>query len=357
MKVNGKNYTAVWMEGSAVCMIDQRLLPHQFKIIRLKTYLETAEAIRNMTVRGAGSIGAAAAYGAAQVVLQAKGAGFRSKWRKGFSILRKTRPTARDLFYGIEKIEEAVAGTSHPEEAGRAARIAADAVSDKYVAAGARIGALGNSLIKSGDRILTHCNAGWLGLQDWGSALAPIYAAKRAGKKIFVYVDETRPRLQGMKLTAWELKQEEVDFAIIPDNAAGHYMKLGLVDLAIVGADRIAMNGDAANKIGTYEKAVLARENHVPFYVAAPVSTVDRNCPHGDRIPIEERSEDEMLFTEGLDRRGKRATVRIAPAGVRALNPSFDVTPAKYITKIITDRGMVRPSAVKSLFKSGTGCA
>lgn len=350
MKVNGKNYTAVWMEKGTVKMIDQRLLPHEFKIVSFKTYAATAEAIRNMTVRGAGSIGAAAAFGAAQVVRSASGKNFRSAWKKGFDVIRRTRPTARDLFSAVEIIEATAASCEDPHEAAKQALDAAEAVSQEYIAAGEKIGALGNRLIPNNARILTHCNAGWLGLQDWGSALAPIYAAHRAGKKVFVYVDETRPRLQGMRLTAWELKQEGIPFAIIPDNAAGHYMRLGEIDLAIVGADRIAMNGDAANKIGTYEKAVLAHENDIPFYVAAPRFTIDRRCPEGSRIPIEEREQEEVLYADGLLKNGRKERIYLAPKGVKALNPAFDVTPAKYISGIITDLGVVPSTKLKSIF-------
>jgi methylthioribose-1-phosphate isomerase len=357
MKVHGRNFVAVWMEKRGVRMIDQRLLPHSFKVITLKNHRQSAEAIRNMTVRGAGSIGAAAGYAAAQAVMENREKNFKAAWRKGFELIRKTRPTARDLFYAVEKIEAAVRGCRDPDEAAEIAQETAEAISHGYIEAGKRVGEFGNRLIKSGDRILTHCNAGWLGLQDWGSALAPIYAAHRAGKKIFVYVDETRPRLQGMKLTAWELQQEGVPFAIIPDNAAGHFMRLGKIDLAIVGADRIAMNGDAANKIGTYEKAVLAKENGVPFYVAAPLSTIDRKCARGDLIPIEERGEEEVLLAEGLTRAGRWETVRLAPAGVKALNPAFDVTPAKYITRIITDKGIVAPGKIGKLFNLKMGAS
>ncbi len=350
MKVNGKNYTAVWMKNGVVYMIDQRLLPHEFKIIRLKNYLETAEAIRNMTVRGAGSIGAAAAYASVQVVQKARQNRFAADLQKGFDVIRKTRPTARDLFNAIETIEAEVKTCDNPSDALKKAEKAAHSISNDYISAGKKIGELGDKLIKNGMNILTHCNAGWLGLQDWGSALAPIYTAHRAGKKIFVYADETRPRLQGMRLTAWELKQEGVPFAVIPDNAAGHYMKLGMIDMVIVGADRIAINGDAANKIGTYEKAVLAKENNVPFYVAAPRFTIDRKCKNGNSIPIEERGEEEMLYMDGMTRKNKKETICIAPKGVKALNPAFDVTPAKYITGIITDLGIRKPTEIASLF-------
>jgi S-methyl-5-thioribose-1-phosphate isomerase len=225
----------------------------------------------------------------------------------------------------------------------------AQAVSDGYAKAGEAIGKAGNRLLKDGCRVLTHCNAGWLALLDWGSALAPVYFATREKKKIFVYVDETRPRLQGARLTSWELLNEGVEHAIIPDNAAGHFMRMKRVDIVITGADRIARNGDSANKIGTYEKAVLAKENNIPFYIAAPLSTFDLKCKSGDDIVIEERPEEEVLFAEGTLDSGDAGRVRLAPAKARALNPAFDVTPAKYITGIITPRGVIKPHEVLSL--------
>ncbi len=197
--------------------------------------------------------------------------------------------------------------------------------------------------------MLTHCNAGWLAFTDWGTALSPVYAARRMGKAVFVWVDETRPRLQGARLTAWELAGEGVDHRVIPDNAAGHFMRQGEVDLVIVGADRIAFNGDAANKIGTYEKAVLARDNGIPFYVAAPLSTVDLRCADGGAIPIEERGEEEVLNAEGPDAEGIMRTIRLAAPGARARNPGFDVTPARLITGIITEKGVVTPRDLPAL--------
>jgi len=187
---------------------------------------------------------------------------------------------------------------------------------------------------------LTHCNAGWLAFVDWGSALSPIYSAKRKGKEVFVFVDETRPRLQGARLTAWELENENIPHAIIADNAAGYYMKKEEINLVITGADRIAANGDTANKIGTYEKAVLAKENNIPFYIAAPTSTIDINCPSGDDIPIEERDESEVLEIKG---------VRVANPKSHAKNPAFDITPAEYITGIITEKGIIKPNEINSL--------
>jgi methylthioribose-1-phosphate isomerase len=328
VRIGGKNkwFTAVWPEGKTVKMIDQTLLPHKFRIASFKNHHETAKAIKEMVVRGAGSIGAAAAFGAAQAVMEGKA-------KKGFEELRNTRPTARDLFWAIERMEKAVKGKIGVE-AKKAAVKEANEISSEYVENGRLIGEHGSVLLHDGARVLTHCNAGWLAMQDWGSALAPIYWAKREGNRIFVFADETRPRLQGARLTAWELANEGIGHKIIADNAAGHFMQRGEVDICIVGADRIARNGDIANKIGTYEKAVLAKENGIPFYVAAPLSTIDLKCKKGADIKIEERSEKEVLFIEGK---------RIANEKSGALNPAFDVTPAKYIKGIITEEGIIRP--------------
>ncbi len=349
MKVNGKHYTAVWMEKNVVYMIDQRRLPHTFRVIKLFQSEETAEAIRNMTIRGAGSIGAAAGFGAAQAALEAASSksSFLTTFQKKITVLRKTRPTAQDLFHALDRVTAVVKPiATDPVVAATLARVAAEDLSDEYVANGEKIANLGEKLIPDNSVILTHCNAGWLALQDWGSALAPIYAAHRRGKRIRVLVDETRPRLQGMKLTAWELKEEGVPFDIIPDNAAGYYMRKGMVTLAITGADRIAANGDAANKIGTYEKALCAKESGIPFYIAAPETTFDFACKSGDSIPIEEREIEEVLTIEGRDKKGKMTSVSPAPFGVSALNPAFDITPAKLITSFITNRGIIKPSRI-----------
>ena len=307
------------MDGDVVTVIDQKALPQKFKTIVIKDYLEMASAISDMTVRGAPTIGAAAAYGMALA------------WKAGENLdkaakaIKATRPTAHDLFYAVDQMLS--------KRKGDLAK-AADAYADGIVSMCKLIGEHGAPLIEDGFRVLTHCNAGALATVDFGTALAPMRVAHRAGRKFFVYVDETRPRLQGAKLTAWELLNEGIDHAIIADNAAGHYMSRGKVDIVIVGADRIASNGDFANKIGTYEKAVLAKENGVPFYVAAPVSTFDLSLASGSEIVIEERSQDEVLVVDGR---------RVAPEGCRALNPAFDVTPAKYVAGFITEKGIVKP--------------
>lgn len=326
MKVRGKNYRAVWMEGRNVIVVNQPLLPHRFGLLRLRNYRETANAIRTMIVRGAGTIGAAAAYGLAQAALE--GADIKTAYRT----LLETRPTAADLKHALDMVR------AHLDDpVAEAERIA-----DEYAERGKRIGEVGLPLIKSGSRVLTHCNAGWLALVDWGSAPAPIYLAHRKGRKVFVWVDETRPRNQGSNLTSWEFLQEGVPHKIITDNAGGLFMRRGEVDLCIVGADRIAANGDVANKIGTYQKAVLAKENGIPFYVAAPSSTIDWKCRSGESIPIEERNEDEVHYIYEGTRR-----IRVSPKGARAANPAFDVTPARYITGIITEQGIFKPSEIR----------
>jgi S-methyl-5-thioribose-1-phosphate isomerase len=355
MKVRGTGYRAVWMEGRDVVAVNQRLLPRRFSLLRLRTYRETADAIRTMVVRGAGTIGAAAGYGLAQAVLEGV------DLRKAHRTLLGTRPTAVDLKHALDRVLDAARPAVAPYRvvgrvgpAGRpfvrnradakAAVAEAERIADEYVERMKRIGELGLPLVRRGCRVLTHCNAGWLAIVDWGSATAPIYLAHRKGRKVFVWVDETRPRCQGANLTSWELLQEGVPHKVITDNAGGFYMQQGEVDLCIVGADRIAANGDVANKIGTYQKAVLAYENGIPFYVAAPTSTIDLKCPTGAAIPIEERDEDEVHYVyEGARR------VRVSPKGARAANPAFDVTPARYITGIITEQGIVKPGEVKRL--------
>jgi len=305
-------------------VIDQRLLPGRLKIVAIRTYREMAAAISDMTVRGAPTIGACAAYGMALAWLR------KEDLSKAARAIKSTRPTAHDLFFAVDHM------LSHREE--DLVRVA-DKYSDSIVSMCRKIGTNGAKLIRSGDRILTHCNAGALATVDFGTALAPMRVAHRAGKDIFVYVDETRPRLQGAKLTAWELANEGIRHAIIADNAAGHYMK-DSVDLVIVGADRIVRNGDFANKIGTYSKAVLAKENGVPFYVAAPVSTFDLSTRKGEDIVIEERSEDEVLCV---------GDCRIAPEASGALNPCFDVTPSRYVKGFITEKGVIRPQQVAKM--------
>ena len=356
VKVAGKNYRAVWMTGRQVRVINQPLLPHRFQVISLADHRQTAEAIRTMIIRGAGTIGATAGYALAQACLEAPAQRPREYIRTAYDLILKTRPTAADLKHALDRVIAAIEPLLQSSPAApplarirSAAMQEAQAIADDYVVATRKIAGFGERLIKPRrrhpqTRVLTHCNAGWLAIVDWGSALAPIYLAHRRGRKVFVWVDETRPRNQGANLTSWELLQEKIPHAIIADNAAGFYMRRGEVDLVITGADRIAANGDAANKIGTYEKAVLAKENGIPFYIAAPTATIDLTCPNGDAIPIEERSEDEVHYLTGSDPRGRRERIRITARGARARNPAFDVTPARYITAIITERGVVKPN-------------
>ena len=321
----------VWLEDGRVKLIDQRYLPFELRVYEAKTFEEVAVAIEDMVVRGAPAIGATAAYGMAQAGLQGldlKAVGER---------FRKTRPTGQDLFYAIEYMLKA---SSTKEDLVQAAERYAQEDIDRC----RKIGEHGATLIRNGTRILTHCNAGALAAVDYGTVMAPMRVAKENGRRFFVYVDETRPRLQGARLTAWELLNEGIDHAIITDGAAGHFLGRGEVDLVLVGADRIAANGDTANKIGTYAKAVVAKENGVPFYVAAPTSTIDFDLPSGAKIPIEERSPQEVLHLDGRP---------IAPKESPARNPAFDVTPAKYITGIITETGILKPAQLRTLGKSG----
>ncbi|MBI1987610.1 MAG: S-methyl-5-thioribose-1-phosphate isomerase [Nitrospinae bacterium] len=345
MKVQGVHYRTVWMEGPVVKMINQPPIPHRFEIVEMEHHERTAQAIQTMVVRGAGAIGATGGYGMAQVALEAPEKGFWEYIQRGAQTLRSTRPTAQNLFYAIDRVlAEIERHRDDPRLAREAAVAMAQTIADEDASACQRIGEYGEQLIRSGMHLSTHCNAGWLAFVDWGTALSPMYAAARQGKKVFVYVDETRPRCQGSRLTAWELGQEGIPYAIIADNATGYYMKTGQIEMVIVGSDRIAANGDVANKIGTYTKAVLARENGIPFYVAAPTTTIDPNCPSGDQIPIEERSQEEVLYAWGWSQRGEFERVRTSPEGGAARNPAFDVTPARYIQGIITEQGIVEAS-------------
>ena len=346
MNVGGKHYRTIWMEGSSVFMIDQNALPFEFKIYEAKNYRDTCHTIRTMVTRGAGAIGAAAGFAMAQAFLagskhlDVKSTGFLSFVESARKEIEATRPTARNLFYATERVY--AAGLKSVEEALQEAQL----LSNENIADAKQIGEYGSKLIKNGSRILTHCNAGWLGFVDYGSALAPLYIAKQQGKEFFVFADETRPRNQGARLTAWELQNEGIPHTIVPDNAGAYLMSRGMIDFVIVGADRIAANGDAANKIGTFEKAIVAKEFGIPFYVAAPFSTIDFSLSDGTQIPIEERSEDEVLSYSGPDSEGVMRTIRMASPGSHALNPAFDVTPARFITGFITEKGIIKPDEI-----------
>lgn len=335
MKVNGKDYRTVWMEGSDVYLIEQNLLPFEFRIYKARTYKDTCNAIKTMLVRGAGAIGAAAGFAMAQAVMEAVN-DFNDFIIRAKKEIEDTRPTAQNLFYAVNRVYNA-ALISKEDAISEAQNIA-----DEDAASSRKIGEYGNALINDGMHILTHCNAGWLAFVNYGTALSPIYTAHRSGKNVFVYVDETRPRSQGARLTAWELKNENVPHSIVPDNAGAYLMSKGDVNMVIVGADRIAANGDVANKIGTFEKAIIAKEFNVPFYVAAPTSTIDMNCPSGKNIPIEQRNMNEVLYQTGMGKDNNLHEVLVCSPGSEAINPAFDVTPAKYITGIITEKGIIK---------------
>ncbi|MCI4342491.1 MAG: S-methyl-5-thioribose-1-phosphate isomerase [Thermoplasmata archaeon] len=313
---------ALWYSRGVLSVLDQRALPGRARVVRLRTLAATAEAIRTLTVRGAPSIGVAAAYG---MVLGKKEGGYSPA--RAARQLGATRPTAYDLFVGIETVRAAWVAGKDVEAAANAYRL-------RIVEECHRIGMVGAPLFAKTRRVLTHCNAGALATVEWGTALAPLRVAHDRGARLFVWVDETRPLLQGARLTAWELAREHIPHAVIADNAAGHFFSTGQVDAVIVGADRIARNGDFANKIGTYEKAVLAREHQIPFYVAAPWSTFDARRATGASIPVEERDPEEVATLAGR---------RITPRSSPARNPAFDVTPARYVTAFITPDGIVRP--------------
>jgi S-methyl-5-thioribose-1-phosphate isomerase len=345
MNVNGVPTRTVWWEDGRVHLINQPLLPHRFECLALEDHLQTAQAIRNMIVRGAGAIGATGGFAMAQAVLAAPDVGFHAAVSEAAELVSNTRPTAQNLFYAIERVLRAVeAEGDNLSRAREAALACAQDIADDDAACCKAIGEHGLAILPKGAKVSTHCNAGWLAFVDWGSALSPIYAAQRAGRAPFVWVDETRPRGQGARLTAWELSQEGVAHAVIPDNATGHFMQRGEIDLVIVGSDRIAANGDVANKIGTYSSAIVAKANGIPFYVAAPTTTIDMDCPTGENIPIEERDQDEVLYTWGWSDDGHFLRVRTAPEASTARNPAFDVTPAKLIAGIITEKGIVSAS-------------
>ena len=312
MIIKGKEWRSLWFENGEIKFIDQRKLPYKLELYVAKNVKECAYAIKEMVVRGAPAIGAAAVYG---MVLGKDNIG------KASEILCKTRPTAHDLFYAVDYMKNKIKNNEDP-------LFAANNYVEDIIERCKRIGINGEKIIKNNMKILTHCNAGALATVDYGTALAPFRIAHRNGKKIFVYVDETRPRMQGL-LTDWELEQENIPHVVIADNAAGHFIKNGDVDMVITGADRIASNGDFANKIGTYEKAVIAKENNIPFYVAAPISTFDKKIKNGSQIKIEERESKELTRINNKT---------IMPQWTKVRNPAFDVTPSKYVTGYITEK-------------------
>jgi S-methyl-5-thioribose-1-phosphate isomerase len=353
IRIDGEeeDYHTLWREEGSVKMIDQRKLPHKFRILESKNHKETVKAIKDMVTRGAGAIGCAAGYGMAQAAIEASEmplSDFINYLQEAAKKLGNTRPTAVNLFHAIDRCLKAGNGGCIENRVKKIIE-EADLIVDEDLKASREIGRLGSDLIKDGQGILTHCNAGALAFIDYGTALSPIRFANNQGKSLHVWVDETRPRCQGARLTAWELEQEGIPYSLIVDNAAGYYMRRGEVDLVIVGADRVCSTGDVANKIGTYEKAVLAKENNIPFFVAAPEMTFDLNSPMGEYIEIEERSDEEVKFMWGLDEEGKETRVRIASIGSNARNPGFDITPARYITAFITEKGIIYPPFQKSI--------
>ena len=360
MNVDGRPYRTLWPteDGRAIEVIDQTLLPHRFATRRIADLGSAVEAIKTMVVRGAPLIGATAAYGLA---LALKDAADDAALESAYRALLASRPTAVNLRWALDDVRGRVRPLPPRDRAAVAWARAAE-ICEEDVALNRSIGEAGFPLIEAAYRrhgrvvnVLTHCNAGWLATVDWGTATAPIYAAHDRGVPVHVFVDETRPRNQGAALTAYELGQHGVPHTLIADNAGGHLMQHGQIDLCIVGADRITSRGDAANKIGTYLKALAARANHVPFYVAAPHTTIDWTIENGLDIEIEERSADEVTHITGRLADGRIARVALAPPGTHAANPAFDVTPAELIEALITDRGLCPATkpALAALFERG----
>jgi len=335
--------TIQWIDG-AVVMIDQRRLPLEEKYVTCRSFEEVAAAIRDMTIRGAPAIGVAAAMGVALGALHAADDGLDAQMEKICATLAATRPTAVNLFWAIDRMKRVYASVAGRPIAEIRRRLVEEAlaVREEDIAICRAIGRHGAALVPDGKTVLTHCNAGALATAGYGTALGVIRAAREAGKRIDVFADETRPFLQGARLTVWELQQDGIPVTLITDNMAGHFLKSGRIGCVVVGADRIAGNGDVANKVGTYTVAVLAKENGVPFFVAAPISTLDLSLASGAAIPIEQRAADEVTHVFGT---------RIAPKGTAVENPAFDVTPARYVAAIITEKGVARAPYEESLKK------
>lgn len=351
MQIDGAPFRTIWsVSNKAVEIIDQTRLPHVFATLRLHTMTDAERAIRDMQVRGAPLIGVTAAYG---VALAMQNNASDAALADACDVLLASRPTAVNLRWSVERMRALLSPLSENERTTAAWQEAAR-ISDEDVAINAAIGRHGGEIIHAIHQrknatvnILTHCNAGWLATVDWGTALAPVYNAFDAGIQLHVWVDETRPRNQGASLTAWELGRHGVPHTVIVDNAGGHLMQHGMVDIAIVGADRVTSRGDVCNKIGTYLKALAAHDNGVPFYVALPTPTIDWTLLDGVReIPIEERAEQEVTHISGLCEDGQVRTVQITPSGSRAANYGFDVTPARMVTGLITEHGVVTADAV-----------
>ena len=363
MKVDGTHYRTIWVSPdseSTVEIIDQRQLPHRFVTVSLEDVDAAYRAIKDMLVRGAGLIGATAGYGMYLAAMRADDKRILEELEKAGSRLKSARPTARNLGWAVDRVLAAVAQLDSASAIRHTALATATTIADEDADFCRMIGEHGKSLIaniaaaKPGQQvnILTHCNAGWLAFVDYGSATAPIYAARDMGIDLHVWVDETRPWNQGSRLTCWELAQEGISHTLITDNAGGHLMQRGKVDMVIVGSDRTTRTGDVANKIGTYLKALAAADNEIPFYVALPSSTFDWQLAHGTDIEIEIRSGDEITTITGLTKNGTMESVKLAPDGVEAANYGFDVTPARLVSGLITERGIVaaEESAIEKLF-------
>lgn len=331
--------TIQWTPDGVV-MIDQTRLPHEEAFVTCRTYLEVADAIRKMVIRGAPALGVAAAMGVALGALRSED--LETDMPRICDTLAKTRPTAVNLFWGIDRMRVLYLSMRHAPIEEIRARLVAEAqkIRAEDIAINEAIGRNGAPLVPDGKTVLTHCNAGALATAGFGTALGVVRAAVQMGKHIDVFADETRPFLQGARLTAWELQRDGIETTLITDNMAGHFLKSGRIGCVVVGADRIAGNGDVANKVGTYGLAVLAKENNVPFYVAAPISTLDLSLASGDAIPIEERAANEVTHVQG---------VPVAPVGIQVANPAFDVTPNRYVSAIITERGVARAPYIDSL--------
>jgi methylthioribose-1-phosphate isomerase len=364
MNVNGQHTRSIWLEpdGWSVGAIDQTVLPHRYATLRLTTLDDAARAIRTMQLRGAPLIGAAAAYG---LCLALRADASDESLERACAALAATRPTAINLKWALDQVSAAVRNRPRPERVAAAYRRAAE-ICDQDVAINRAIGRHGLTLIEAAAarkpgkpvNVLTHCNAGWLATVDWGTATAPIYMAHDSGVPVHVWVDETRPRNQGAALTAWELGMHGVPHTVIADNTGGHLMQHGMVDMAIVGTDRVTAQGDVCNKIGTYLKALAARDNGVPFYVALPSPTIDFAVTDGlAEIPIEQRSADEQATMTGRTADGRIETVRIVPDGSAVANYAFDVTPARLVTGLITERGVLKASrgGLKAAFPERAG--
>lgn len=353
MRIQTQHYRTIWQEAKSVCLIDQTRLPFEFKTVTVTTLDQICQAIRTMQVRGAPLIGAAAAYG---VVLGIQHTATDEQLASIVRQLIATRPTAVNLAWAARRMQQQLLDLPVPARA-QAAWVMAQAIAEEDVAQNLAIGQHGKALIEDkatvnplqAVNILTHCNAGWLATVDGGTALAPIYAAHDAGINVHVWVDETRPRNQGASLTAWELAQHGVPHTVIADNAGGHLMQHGQVDMVIVGADRVSRHGDVCNKIGTYLKALAAFDQDVPFYAAVPTPTIDWQLARGADIEIEMRDADEVAYMQGQGQDGQLQSVRVIPHESQALNPAFDVTPARLVTGIITERGVFSPNQLTIL--------